>query len=67
MLYPGAMATQWGTWTPEERSDDRESARPREALAPEQVAQLIAWIATAPPHLVLDEAVVTPLDEHGYP
>jgi NADP-dependent 3-hydroxy acid dehydrogenase YdfG len=67
VVYPGAMATQWGTWTPDDRSDEPGAASPREALPPEQVAQFIAWIATAPPHLVLDEAVVTPLDEQGYP
>jgi hypothetical protein len=31
------------------------------------VAEFIAWVATAPSHLVLDEAVVTPLGEQGYP
>jgi hypothetical protein len=31
------------------------------------VADFIAWIATAAPELVLDEATVTPLDEQGWP
>jgi hypothetical protein len=31
------------------------------------VAALIAWIATAPPELVLNEAVVSPLEEGGWP
>jgi hypothetical protein len=26
----------------------------------------IAWIVSAPPEPVLDDFVVTPLDEHGY-
>jgi NADP-dependent 3-hydroxy acid dehydrogenase YdfG len=36
-------------------------------LPPEAVADFIAWIAAAPSHLVVDEAIVTPLDERGYP
>lgn len=67
VVYPGAMATHWGTWSPEERAGERDAPAPREALPPETVAAFIAWIATAPPELVLDEAVVTPLDERGYP
>jgi NADP-dependent 3-hydroxy acid dehydrogenase YdfG len=31
------------------------------------VADLIAWIATAPPELVLNEAIVSPLQEQGWP
>jgi 3-oxoacyl-[acyl-carrier protein] reductase len=67
IVYPGAMATHWGTWSPQERADEREIPDPREALPPETVAAFIAWIATAPAELVLDEAIVTPLDERGYP
>jgi NADP-dependent 3-hydroxy acid dehydrogenase YdfG len=67
VVYPGAMATHWGTWTPEERAGGDQASDPREALPPETVADFIAWIATAPPELVLDEAVVTPLREQGYP
>jgi 3-oxoacyl-[acyl-carrier protein] reductase len=67
VVYPGAMATHWGTWSPEERPAQRSSGDAREALPPEAVAEFIAWIASAPSHLVLDEAVVTPLDEQGYP
>jgi NAD(P)-dependent dehydrogenase (short-subunit alcohol dehydrogenase family) len=67
IVYPGAMATHWGTWSPEERPAEPDIASPREALPPERVAAFIAWIATAPPELVLDEAIVTPLDEQGYP
>jgi NADP-dependent 3-hydroxy acid dehydrogenase YdfG len=37
------------------------------ALPHEDVASLIVWIATAPPELVLNEAVVGPLEEEGWP
>jgi NADP-dependent 3-hydroxy acid dehydrogenase YdfG len=67
VVYPGAMATHWGTWATEQRAAERRASSPREALPPESVAALIAWIATAPPELVLDETIVTPLDEQGYP
>ena len=67
VVYPGAMATRWGTWSAEGRSAEPGASPPREALPPETVAAFIAWLATAPSHLVLDEAIVTPLDEQGYP
>jgi NAD(P)-dependent dehydrogenase (short-subunit alcohol dehydrogenase family) len=67
VVYPGAMATHWGAWSAAERPGESPARSPREALPPETVAAFIAWIATAPPEFVLDEAVVTPLDEHGYP
>ena len=67
VVYPGAMATHWGTWSAEERSEQPSTSSAREALPPQAVADFIAWIATAPSHLVLDEAIVTPLDEQGYP
>lgn len=68
ILYPGGMATGWGTFSPEERrSQDRAASPPEESLPPEQVASLIVWIAAAPPELVLNEAVVTPLQEKGWP
>ena len=67
VVYPGAMATHWGTWSAEERPAQSSAGSAREALPPEAVAEFIAWIATAPSHLVLDEAIVTPLDEQGYP
>jgi NADP-dependent 3-hydroxy acid dehydrogenase YdfG len=67
VVYPGAMATHWGTWSAEERSEQPSTSGVREALPPQAVADFIAWIATAPSHLVLDEAIVTPLDEQGYP
>jgi NAD(P)-dependent dehydrogenase (short-subunit alcohol dehydrogenase family) len=52
VVYPGAMATHWGTWSTEDRPAERRPTNPRQA---------------APPELVLDEAIVTPLDEQGYP
>lgn len=67
VVYPGAMATHWGAWSAEERDAQQRPSGSRDALAPETVAAFIAWIATAPPELVLDEAIVTPLDEQGYP
>jgi NAD(P)-dependent dehydrogenase (short-subunit alcohol dehydrogenase family) len=67
VVYPGAMATHWGAWSAKERSAERRPSSAREALPPETVAAFIAGIATAPPELVLDEAIVTPLDERGYP
>jgi NAD(P)-dependent dehydrogenase (short-subunit alcohol dehydrogenase family) len=67
VIYPGAMATHWGAWSAEERPGESLARSPREALPPETVAAFIAWIATAPPEFVLDEAIVTPLNEQGYP
>lgn len=67
VVYPGAMATHWGTWSPEERRGQEGAGNSREKLPPETVAAFITWIATAPPELVLDEAIVTPLNEQGYP
>jgi NADP-dependent 3-hydroxy acid dehydrogenase YdfG len=67
VVYPGAMATHWGTWSPEERPAQPSAGAAREALPPEAVAEFIAWVASAPSQLVIDEAVVTPLDEQGYP
>ena len=68
ILYPGGMATGWGTFSPEERRPGgRAVPSATKALAPEEVAALIVWIAAAPPELVLNEAVVTPLEEGGWP
>ena len=66
VLYPGAMDTSWGIWKPEDRGT-AQSTVPAEALPPQQVADLIAWIATAPPDLVLNEVTITPLQEQGWP
>lgn len=67
VIYPGAMATHWGAWSPEDRAAEQPDSDPADALPPEAVAAFIAWLATAPPELVLDEAIVTPRREQGYP
>ena len=66
VLYPGAMDTSWGVWSPEDRGS-AEPTVPANALPPQQVADLIVWIATAPPGLVLNEVTITPLHEQGWP
>lgn len=69
VVYPGAMQTHWGTWTPEERarSDEEGQPDPRQALPASHVADLLVWIASAPAGLVLNESIVTPLNEQGWP
>lgn len=67
VLYPGAMDTNWGVWSPEDRDAGVAPTVPADALAPDQVARLITWIATAPPDVVLNEVTVTPLLEQGWP
>lgn len=67
LLYPGAMDTSWGAWTPEDRDPGTEPAPTAEALPPEHVAELIVWIARSPPDMVLNEVTVTPLREAGWP
>lgn len=67
VLYPGAMDTSWGAWSPADRTAPARGAAPGEALPPEHVARLITWIAAAPPGLVLNEVTVTPLLEGGWP
>lgn len=67
VLYPGAMDTSWGVWSPEDRAAGARPTVPADALAPEQVARLITWIAAAPPDVVLNEVTVTPLLERGWP
>ncbi len=67
MLYPGAMDTSWGVWSPQDRAGDAEPTVPTHALPPEQVARLITWMAAAPAGLVLNEVTVTPLHEKGWP
>ena len=63
ILYPGAMATNWGTWSPEERGDGETEAPPTEVLPPERVADFIAWFAASPPEFVLTEGIITPIKE----
>jgi NADP-dependent 3-hydroxy acid dehydrogenase YdfG len=67
VLYPGAMATSWGVWSAAERQGQVEARPAAEALAPEHVADLVVWLATAPPELTLNEATLTPLHERGWP
>lgn len=68
ILYPGGMATHWGTWSSTERQARPEQAPPvTKALPPAEVASLIVWIATAPAELVLNEVIITPLEERRWP
>jgi 3-oxoacyl-[acyl-carrier protein] reductase len=64
VLYPGAMATHWGAFSPEERREsEREEAPPTRVLPPDEVADLIAWLAAAPREFVLTEGIVLPIEE----
>lgn len=64
VLYPGAMATSWGAWSPEERREmEREDAPPAQVLPPGEVAAFIAWLAASPPEFVLTEGIITPIEE----
>jgi NAD(P)-dependent dehydrogenase (short-subunit alcohol dehydrogenase family) len=64
VLYPGAMATNWGAFTPEERQEgESNEASPARVLPPERVAELIAWLAASPPEFVLTEGIVLPIEE----
>jgi NAD(P)-dependent dehydrogenase (short-subunit alcohol dehydrogenase family) len=68
IVYPGAMATSWGVWSPaERRAASLERVPATKALPPQDVAALIVWIAAAPPALVLNEVIVSPLEEQGWP
>ena len=69
VVYPGAMATNWGTFDPEQRRNAAgpHAADPAESLDPATVADLIVWMATAPGEPVLNEVTVTPLRENGWP
>src|SRR5437870_6801389 len=68
ILYPGGMATHWGTWSSTDRAASASEPPPvTKALPPTEVASLIVWIATAPPELVLNEAIISPLEEEGWP
>jgi len=64
VLYPGAMATNWGAFSPEERRDGGPNeAPPMQVLAPERVAEFIAWFAASPPEFVLTEGIIVPIEE----
>lgn len=69
VLYPGAMATHWGAFDPEQRPDPAgpDDADPADALDPATVADLIAWMSMTPGQPVLNEVTVTPLRERGWP
>lgn len=67
LLYPGAMDTSWGAWSPEDRDPVSGNTATAESMPPEHVAQLITWIAQSPPDMVLNEVTVTPLLESGWP
>lgn len=67
LIYPGAMATSWGTFDPADRQETLEPVDPRESLDPATVADLIVWLATSPGRPVLNEATITPLLEQGWP
>ena len=61
VLYPGAMATNWGAFSPEERQEGGPTeASPTRVLPPERVADLIAWLAASPPEFVLTEGIILP-------
>ena len=64
VLYPGAMATNWGAFSPKERQEgEPNEAPPTRVLPPERVADLIAWLAASPPEFVLTEGIVLPIEE----
>lgn len=68
VLYPGAMATSWGTFDPAQRAARDDSAHDEEqSLDPAVVADLIAWMAISPGKPVLNEVTITPLREGGWP
>ncbi len=66
-LYPGAMATHWGSWNPAGRGLPSQAAAPEDSLPPEDVAGYITWLVCAPAHLIVTEAVVAPIRERGWP
>lgn len=64
ILYPGAMATNWGAWTPEERHESAAGdVSPSQVLPPERIADYIVWFASTPPEFVLTEGIITPVEE----
>jgi NAD(P)-dependent dehydrogenase (short-subunit alcohol dehydrogenase family) len=64
VLYPGAMATNWGAFSPGERKEgEPNEAPPTRVLPPERVADLIVWLAASPPEFVLTEGIVLPIEE----
>jgi 3-oxoacyl-[acyl-carrier protein] reductase len=64
VLYPGAMATNWGAFSPDERreSEAEEPSRTK-VLPPSRVADFIARFAASPPEFVLTEGIIIPIGE----
>lgn len=64
VIYPGAMATNWGAFSPEERQQVVPEGVPAtQVLPPEHVADFISWYAASPPGFVLTEGIVLPIEE----
>ena len=64
VLYPGAMATNWGAFSPEERRRSGPNEAPEtQVLAPERVADFIVWFVASPPEFVLTEGIILPIEE----
>jgi NAD(P)-dependent dehydrogenase (short-subunit alcohol dehydrogenase family) len=64
VLYPGAMATNWGAFSPEERRrSGTEEAPATQVLRPERVADFIVWFVASPPEFVLTEGIILPIEE----
>lgn len=64
ILYPGAMATNWGAFSPEERQGSEPTEAPAtQVLPPERVADFISWFVASPPEFVLTEGIVLPIEE----
>jgi 3-oxoacyl-[acyl-carrier protein] reductase len=64
VLYPGAMATNWGAFSPEDRrQSEPNEAPPTRVLAPERVADFITWFVASPPEFVLTEGIIVPIEE----
>ncbi|HET7272816.1 MAG TPA: SDR family oxidoreductase [Rubrobacter sp.] len=64
IMYPGAMATNWGAFSPEERRQSEPGdAPPTRVLPPERVADFITWFVASPPEFVLTEGIIVPIEE----
>jgi 3-oxoacyl-[acyl-carrier protein] reductase len=64
VLYPGAMATNWGAFSPEERRRNGPDEAPAtQVLRPERVADFIVWFVASPPEFVLTEGIIVPMEE----
>jgi NADP-dependent 3-hydroxy acid dehydrogenase YdfG len=68
IIYPGGMATNWGvSFSTAAKAEIAEPLPRTKALPATDVAALVVWIAAAPAELVLNEVIVTPLGESGWP